>query len=106
MKKKLIGLGAGVIAGILDVIPMILQKLSWDANLGAFSMWIIVALFISSTDFKMNPILKGIVISFMVLTPSAILIGWKQPSALIPIFAMTIVLGSALGYSISKLTKN
>ena len=94
----------GAIAGILDVIPMVLQKLTWDANLGAFSMWVIVGLFIASTDFKMNAVLKGICISFLVLTPSAILIGWREPFALLPIAVMTLLLGAGLGISISKLT--
>ena len=105
MNKKLIGIGLGVIAGILDVIPMIMQKLTWDANLGAFSMWVIVGLFISSTDFKINPILKGILISFLVLTPSAFIICWKEPFSLIPISVMTLLLGSGLGFSINKMTK-
>ena len=33
MKKILIGLGIGAIIGIIDVIPMIIQNLTWDANI-------------------------------------------------------------------------
>jgi len=32
--------------------------------------------------------------------PCAILIGWKEPKSLIPILAMTIVLGGLLGWMI------
>ena len=38
MKKQVTGIILGIIAGILDVIPMIIQDLTWDANLSAFAL--------------------------------------------------------------------
>jgi len=105
-KKRLIGITFGTIAGILDVLPMILQKLSWDANISAFSMWVVVGLIISSTDFKIPSILKGILVSFLILLPTAILIAWKEPMSIIPIVIMTLVLGGGLGFSIDKVLRN
>ena len=105
MKKIKIGILLGIIAGIIDVIPMIIQKLTWDANISAFSMWIVIGFLLSIIDLKMNAIIKGILISFLVLLPSAILIGWKQPFALIPIALMTSILGGLLGYSIHSFQK-
>ena len=46
----------------------------------------------------------GIIIAFMVLSPSATLIGWKEPTSLIPISIMTTILGSISGLVIHKLT--
>ena len=43
-------------------------------------------------------------IAFLVLLPSAILIGWQEPVALIPITIMTLILGSLLGIFIDKYT--
>ena len=103
MKTIIIGIILGIAAGIIDVIPMIIKKLTWDANISAFSMWVIVGFFIATIDLNMNPILKGILIAFLVLTPCAILIGWKEPKSLIPIFVMTIILGGLLGFAIPKL---
>jgi hypothetical protein len=105
MKRIKIGILFGIIAGIIDVIPMILQKLTWDANFSAFSMWIVVGFFISTIDLKINSILKGILISFLVLFPTGILIGWSEPFSLIPIAIMTTILGGSLGYFIQKLGK-
>lgn len=103
MRKIFFGIVLGMLAGIIDVIPMIIQKLSWDANLSAFSMWVIAGFVISTSDIKIQGILKGIMISFLLLTPCAILIGWKEPISLIPISIMTLILGSLLGFTISKL---
>jgi len=103
--KTLIGVVLGACAGVLDVIPMIAQGLSWDANISAFLLWAINGFFISTSTLKINPALKGVIISFLVLAPAAVLIGWNQPMALIPIAATTLILGAALGYAIDKLKK-
>lgn len=103
MKKIKIGLLLGVVAGIIDVIPMILQDLTWDANLSAFAMWVVVGFFIATIDLKINSIIKGILIAFLALLPTAIIIGWQEPVALIPILIMTTILGGLLGFSINKI---
>ena len=106
MKKQLQGVLFGAIAGVIDVIPMILQDLTWDANFSAFSMWVIIGYLISVVKVNMNAILKGILISLLVLFPSAILIGSKEPFTLIPILVITICLGGILGFSIHKINKD
>jgi hypothetical protein len=103
MNRIVAGLLVGVIAGILDVIPMILQKLSWVADISAFSMWIIIGLLIATNNLKLPAIIKGILISILVLIPCAIIIGSKDPTSLIPITIMTIVLGSISGIITNKL---
>ncbi|MFA6296476.1 MAG: hypothetical protein WC663_03920 [Patescibacteria group bacterium] len=105
MKKIQLGILLGIIAGIIDIIPMILQKLTWDANLSAFSFWIISGFFIASTNLKIKGIAKGIIISFIVLLPSAIMIGWKEPFSLLPIIIMTLILGALLGFFVERYGK-
>lgn len=105
-KKILTGLIIGIVAGIIDVIPMVLQKLTWDANLSAFSMWIVSGFFLGSSALKMHGVLKGLVISFLVLLPCLFIIGWKVPISLIPIFVMTLILGSLSGFIYQKIIKD
>ncbi len=104
MNKSLIGALLGAIVGVIDVIPMVLMNLTWDANLSAFSMWIIVGYLISVVELKISPVFKGILFAFLVLFPSAVLIGWKEPQSLIPIFAMTTILGGLLGIMVHRFT--
>jgi len=103
MKKIKIGLLLGIIAGIIDVIPMIMQNLTWDATISAFTMWIVVGFLIATIELNINSIIKGILTAFLVLLPTAILIGWKEPFSLIPIAIMTTILGGLIGFSIDKL---
>ena len=65
-------------------------------------MWIIAGFIIATSELKIRGCVKGILLSFLLLAPTAIIIGWHQPVSLIPITIMTLVLGSGLGYSIQK----
>lgn len=99
MKGKILsGLMIGVTAGFIDVIPMILQKLSWDANLSAFSMWVVIGFLLAVVDIKIKGILKGLIISYITITPTLFIVGWNDPKVLIPIFVMTTILGALSGY--------
>jgi hypothetical protein len=104
-KKTLTGLLIGLAAGTIDAVLMIIQKLTWDAILGAFSMWIIIGFFLSITQLKIKGVLKGLLISFLVLIPNLFIIGWKEPKSLIPILIMTIILGALSGFIYQKLVK-
>lgn len=102
MEKTKLGILLGVFAGIIDILPMLAQNLTWDADLSAFSLWVISGFFIAATDIRLKSSIKGISISFLILLPSAILIGWNSPSTLVPIVIMTLVLGSLLGFLVEK----
>lgn len=104
MNHIVIGVLLGVVAGIIDVIPMVIKKLTWDANISAFAMWIAAGFFISVININIHPALEGILVASITLLPSAILIGWKEPKSLIPILPITFLLGGLLGLSISWLT--
>lgn len=105
MKKIHLGILLGIIAGIIDVIPMIIQKLTWDANLSAFAHWMIVGFFIAASNLQIKGVWKGLFISFLLLIPIAILVGWQQPISLIPMLIATLILGSTLGFVIEKYGK-
>jgi hypothetical protein len=103
MKKRIaIGVFFGILAGVIDLIPMIIKNLTLDAEFSAFSMWVVSGFFIAATDFKMPAIIKGIIISFLILLPCTFIIGWQNPVSLFPIFAMTFVLGGSLGFFINQ----
>jgi hypothetical protein len=96
------GLCMGALAGALDLIPMVLQKLPWDADLSAFSMWVVVGFFISISRLKLPAPLLGLLTSFLCLIPSAIIIGAKEPFTLVPIAIMTAILGTGLGWAVKR----
>jgi hypothetical protein len=100
-----IGLLLGAVAGVLDVIPMMLQRLTWDANLSAFFLWIVSGFLLATSNLRLHPVLKGIVIPFICLLPNVFIIGWNEPLSLVPICVMTLILGALLGFAYGKLSK-
>ncbi|MDI6800190.1 MAG: hypothetical protein QMD53_05965 [Actinomycetota bacterium] len=104
-KRIAMGLMIGAVAGLLDVVPMLLQKLTWDAKLSAFTLWVVVGFMLATSNLRLLPSLKGIVIAFLCLLPSLFIIGWNDLAGLIPIFLMTLVLGALVGLTFHKLVK-
>ncbi|MFH0922403.1 MAG: hypothetical protein V1913_18815 [Fibrobacterota bacterium] len=104
-RRQLMGALLGAGTGVLDLIPMVIQRLSWDACASAFSLWVISGFLISNSTLTLRPMLKGILISFLVLFPSAVLIGAQSPQSLVPISAMTLILGGLLGFTVGKTEK-
>lgn len=102
MNKVKIGIIFGILAGVIDVIPMLVQKLTWDANLSAFFFWVVAGFFVAITDVKIKGARKGVILSFLLLIPTAFLIGWNNPLALIPVIIMNLILGFLLGFFIEK----
>ena len=106
MSKRIIkGTGLGIIAGIIDITPMIIQKLPISSILSAFSMWVVLGFLINTSTLKINGVLKGLLLSLLVILPCAILIGGAEPVSLIPIGIMTVVLGILLGFASDKFAK-
>lgn len=102
MNKIYKGILYGIIAGIIDVTPMLFQKLSWDANLSAFIHWLIVGFLISTSTLKIKGVFKGLSIAILVLLPIGVIVGFKEPRSLIPMGVMTLILGGFLGWIIEK----
>jgi len=105
-KKITTGLLIGAIAGGIDLVPMLLQKLTWDANLSAFFLWVVTGFMVATSNLKINAALKGAVMALLCLLPGSFIIGWKEPLSLIPILIMTIVLGSLVGFIFHKLIRD
>lgn len=102
MKKIKRGILFGCLAGLIDVTPMIMMKLSWDANLSAFSFWVITGLIISTSNLKLNGWKKGLILALLLQVPILIIVAGENINNLLIILPFTIVLGSLLGKFIEK----
>ncbi len=102
MAKKIItGIIIGAIAGCIDLIPMIIRHLPLNADLSAFSLWLMVGVLTPMLSIKLPWTIKSIMVAFMILIPSAFIIGWDEPITLLPIAGMTLILGFLVGIAFS-----
>lgn len=99
MEKILIALCIGVAAGIIDVIPMIIQKLDKTANWSAFIHWVVLGLIIPFVHWDMDPWLKGLVIGVLTTVPVMIIVGSNDRKALIPMTLFSAILGIGVSWA-------
>ncbi len=93
MNNILIALLIGIVAGIIDVIPMIAQKLEKSANISAFMHWVALGLIIPFVDWQIDAWLKGLIIGLLCAIPIMIIVAKKDKKAAIPIAIMSAILG-------------
>ena len=103
MQNILIALCIGIAAGIIDVVPMIIQKLDKYSCISAFIHWIVLALIIPYISWDIQPWLKGLLIAEFTAIPIMIIVYPRDPKALIPMAVFSAVLGAGVGLAGAKL---
>jgi len=106
VEKLVKALLLGTAAGILDVIPMLLQGLSWQANLSAFLHWLALGVIITFAKFPFAGWLSGLIIGTLTGIPIAVLTTATDATAWLPILASSVILGTTLGFMSEKLIQN
>lgn len=97
MNNILIALCIGVAAGIIDVTPMIIQKLDKTANWSAFIHWVVLGLIIPFVHWDIDPWLKGLIIGVLTTVPVMIIVAQNGKKALIPMTLFSAILGTGVG---------
>ncbi len=96
MNDILIALSIGIVVGIIDIIPMIIQKMEKSANLSAFSHWVVLGLIIPFVSWNIAPWLKGLIIAEISAIPILFMVAPKDKKAILPITIMSAILGIAV----------
>jgi hypothetical protein len=94
----LIGLGAGLI----DVAPMLVQKLDKRDCLSAFLHYFALGVIIPFVQWDMAPWLKGILIALITTVPIMVIVFPKDKKAIVPMVVFALVLGAAIGWAGAK----
>jgi hypothetical protein len=102
MNKFLIALSIGILAGIIDVVPMIFQKLNKYACISAFMQWVFLGFLIPFVNWNMQPWLKGLIIAELAAIPVMVIISEKEIKSIIPIALFSAVLGVIVGIAGAK----
>lgn len=102
MPKLVVSILIGVIAGAIDVLPMILQKLDKYACTSAFVQWIVLGIIISYVQMPVPLYIKGIVIAVLAALPIMIIVSKENIKSVIPILIMSIILGAAVGIATNR----
>lgn len=105
MNNIFIALLIGICAGIIDCIPMIIQKLDKSAIISAFTHWVVLGLIIPFVNWEIAPWLKGLIIGELSAIPVIAMIFEQDKKATLPILLMSGILGISVGIAGTMLIK-
>ncbi|MFT9076023.1 hypothetical protein [Ethanoligenens sp.] len=104
MKRFVIGIGIGAVAGIINILPMLFAKnIGFTIYLSTFITWLIIGFFIVSSSLRLNGTLKGILISVLISLPSLIFTFASTLYGAIWNIAWVLILGAVTGSVLDKL---
>lgn len=102
MNDLLIAAIIGIIAGLIDVIPMLIMKLERAANISAFTHYFVLGLIIPFVDLGIKSWLTGVIVSFLFALPVMIIVGAKDRKSIPPMILFSILLGAGIGLAGAK----
>jgi hypothetical protein len=98
MRILFISMVIGIVAGAIDVLPMIIQKLDKRSILSAFLQYFFVSIVIIGIDLPgVVWWLQGSIIALALATPILIIVSEKDKKAVPIIAPMSIILGALIG---------
>jgi len=98
MDKLLLSVIIGLVAGIVDIIPMMVQKLPRYSTVSAFIYYFFISIIIVNIDLPhIAWWLEGGFISFALMVPMLIHIGHTDKKPLPVITANSIIIGTLVG---------
>lgn len=92
----------GLIAGLIDVIPMLIRKLDKRDSISAFIHYFALGLIIPFVNWEMTPWIKGIIIALLTSIPIMIIVYPKDKKAIIPMILFSLTLGAGIGIAGAK----
>ena len=88
----------GVVAGIIDIVPMIIQKLDKRASISAFLQYFFVSIIIVNIDLPhVVWWLQGGLISMAFALPVVVIVSMQDKKAVPIILTMAAILGTLIG---------
>jgi hypothetical protein len=88
----------GMVAGVIDVIPMILKDMDIYSNLAAFTHWLVLGLIIPFISWPLQGWVKGIIAGLLLAIPTVLMILPVDRLSVFPITLFSIILGAAVGF--------
>jgi hypothetical protein len=103
MHRFLIGLVIGTLAGVVDIVPMLLMRSSKTDLLSAFIHWLVLGLLLAHLGTPLPKWVEGIAVALLAAIPVIILVAPRDVRAVIPMLASSIILGGFSGLALGAL---
>jgi len=100
MQGMILSIGIGICAGIIDIIPMVVQKLDKYSTVSAFIQWVVLGVVITHVQIDgLTGWAKGLIIAVLLTLPIVVIVAKGDRKSVVPILVMTLILGSLIGFT-------
>jgi len=102
MNDIFIAMIIGLAAGLIDIIPMIIQKLDKRDTISAFVHYFALGLIIPFVSWGIASWITGVVIALLTSIPIMIIVYPRDKKAIIPMIVFSLILGAGIGIAGAK----
>lgn len=94
-----IALLIGIIAGLIDTLPMIKMQVPRFSIWYVFAQWVFIGLLIPFVNWPLAGWLKGLIIGVLGMIPAAIIAYHRNKKRVPTILLFAAILGAVIGYT-------
>jgi hypothetical protein len=97
MQKLFIALSIGLVAATVDIAPMLIKKVPVNVWIVPFVHWIVLGVLIAYVRMPLPMWASGSIVAILSALPTLITYSQTKPQSVLPIAAISIVLGGIVG---------
>lgn len=98
IKRLTIAVLIGLIAGLIDLVPLVLVEAPLINMMSILLFWLITSYFVSNVTIIKNSLLNGLVLSTLNMLLMVVVIYTINPKDFLPLLSMAITLGPLVGF--------
>ena len=104
LRQTVVGLGLGVIAGLIDTTPMLINGVGRPDVVSAFLHWVVVGLITAHGRLPLPRLATGIVVALLIALP---VIGERltEGRQITGLVLRAVVLGAGVGWAAGRLAR-
>lgn len=102
MKDGIVILVVGLVAGLLDLIPLIMVKAPFLNMVSIVCFWLVAVLFMLKTTLFKNSFLNGFTVAVLLMLPVVLTVYTVNPKDFLPMLSMAVILGPLAGAAVRR----
>ena len=103
MRNALVIVMVGLVAGLLDLIPLVMVGAPLFNMVAIMVFWLVTVFFMAKVTLFRNPFLNGLVVAVLIMLPVVMTVYTVNPKDFLPMLSMAIVLGPLAGAALHRL---
>lgn len=102
MKDAWVVFSVGLVAGLLDLIPLVMVGAPWLNMVAIVVFWLVAVLFMAKTTLFANAWLNGLVVAVLIMLPLVLTVYTVNPKDFLPMLSMAVILGPLAGAAVRR----